>query len=292
MVTKMIRKDEVAAVLVTFNRLELLKKVLNSLRIQTKKIDKIIIINNGSTDGTAEWLSEQNDIEVITQSNSGSSGGQARGFRAAYEEGFEWIWEMDDDVVPRPDCLEVLYANRKESQVLSPIRNAAEGGVFFTDTLEFNLTNPFKGFWKKVNSEKELSKEYIPAVGITFEGAFFHRSLIEAIGYPELNIFIYGDDSEYFIRADKAGFSVGIQTKAISDRLLPYNIEQQLHSPKLYFIIRNQILIDRLHGNWGVKNFRPVIYLLKWLIRSRSFADVKNSFKAFKDGWSYKPIYW
>ncbi|OGU56976.1 MAG: hypothetical protein A2X64_11020 [Ignavibacteria bacterium GWF2_33_9] len=287
----MIRKDEVAAVLVTFNRLELLKKVFNALQNQTKKIDRIFIVNNGSTDGTSEWLERQSNIEIITQSNSGSSGGQSRGFRAAFEAGYEWVWEMDDDVVPRPTCLEELYSERKENQVYSPLRYSAEGGVFYNDTLEFNLSNPFKGFWKGIVTEKHVSDKYIPCIGITFEGAFFHRSLIEKIGYPEKHIFIYGDDSEFFIRAAKAGYEIGILTAAKSDRMLPYKMEEQIHTPKLYYIIRNQILIDRLHGNILVKYIRPLIYLGKWLLRSNSADDRKNTIKAFKDGWNYKPEY-
>jgi GT2 family glycosyltransferase len=288
----MLRKNEVAAVLVTFNRLELLKSVYASLKNQSKKIDKIIIVNNGSTDGTSEWLSMQSDIEIINQSNTGSSGGQATGFRAAHEQGYEWIWEMDDDVVPASDCLEKMYAKRQENQIYSPLRYSAEGGVFYNDTKEFNLTNPFKGFWKDIISENDVNQDYIPAIGITFEGAFFHRNVITKIGLPEQNIFIYGDDSEFFIRASKAGFRIGILTSAVANRLLPYTIEAQIHTPKLYYIIRNQILIDRLHGNSSVRLVRPLIYFAKWLLKAKTKEDIMNTFKAFKDGWNYKPIYW
>lgn len=286
------KNSQVAAVLVTYNRLELLKKVLFSLKNQTKFIDKIIVINNGSTDGTTEWLESQSGIEIISQSNTGSSGGQARGFKEAYDQGYEWIWEMDDDVLPDENCLEIMWASRKENKVISPLRIAEDGNVFFNDTLEFNLSNPFKSFWKKIINENDISQDFIHAVGITFEGAFFHRSLIEKIGLPEKNIFIYGDDSEFFIRAVKAGFTVGILTKAIARRLLPYTIEKQIHSPKLYYIIRNQILIDRIHGSKSVRILRPIIYLIKWLIRSKSLNDINNTIKAFRDGWNYKPVYW
>ena len=56
----------VAAAILTHNRLELLKLSVRSLRNQTRKPDEIIIVNNGSTDGTAEWLSKQNDLFVVT----------------------------------------------------------------------------------------------------------------------------------------------------------------------------------------------------------------------------------
>lgn len=79
-------KYKIAAVVVTFNRLELLKKCVESLRNQTHKLDEILIINNSSTDGTLDWLNQQNDLTVISQENSGSAGGQFTGIKTAYEK--------------------------------------------------------------------------------------------------------------------------------------------------------------------------------------------------------------
>ncbi len=88
---------KIAAVVVTFNRLELLKQCVQSLRNQTLKLDEILIINNSSTDGTLEWLNQQNDLTILTQENSGSAGGQYTGIKTAYEKGYDWILCTDDD---------------------------------------------------------------------------------------------------------------------------------------------------------------------------------------------------
>ena len=106
--------SKVGSVLITFNRLELLKEVLAALKKQTRKIDEIFVINNSSTDGTGEWLAEQDGITVITQDNVGSSGGQYTGIKAAYDAGYDWIWTMDDDVAPAEDCLEKLLEGHDE----------------------------------------------------------------------------------------------------------------------------------------------------------------------------------
>ena len=66
----------IAAVVVTFNRIDLLKSCIDSLQNQSRKLDEIIIVNNSSTDGTFEWLNEQRNLTVITQSNSGSISGR------------------------------------------------------------------------------------------------------------------------------------------------------------------------------------------------------------------------
>ena len=46
--------ETIAALVVTYNRLADLKKCLDTLRQQTRPLDAILIVNNGSTDGTAE----------------------------------------------------------------------------------------------------------------------------------------------------------------------------------------------------------------------------------------------
>ena len=98
---------KITAVVVTFNRLELLKQGIECLRKQ-QKLTGIIVVNNGSTDGTREWLNAQPGLLVVHQDNVGGSGGFYTGIERAYSEGADWIWCMDDDVFPRPDCLDRL----------------------------------------------------------------------------------------------------------------------------------------------------------------------------------------
>ena len=100
--------NNIIAVVVTHNRLELLKKVIDNLKNQTYKIDAIVVINNASTDGTEEWLKSQSDLEYVTQGNLGGAGGFNTGLQYAYKHNYEWIWFMDDDVLPQANCLEEL----------------------------------------------------------------------------------------------------------------------------------------------------------------------------------------
>ena len=77
----------IIAVVVTYNRRELLKRNIHSLRQQDSPLSAIVVVNNGSTDGTAEWLAEQHDLKVISQENVGGSGGFYTGIREAYDMG-------------------------------------------------------------------------------------------------------------------------------------------------------------------------------------------------------------
>ena len=94
----------IVAVVVTYNRKELLKKVIASLRNQTIKVNGIIVVDNGTTDGTREWLGSEQGLSVIHQDNVGGAGGFYRGIQEAMHTTAEWIWCMDDDVFPNSDC--------------------------------------------------------------------------------------------------------------------------------------------------------------------------------------------
>ena len=280
--------NNIAVIVITYNRLAFLKEIVSAIRNQTLKPNKIFIIHNSGTDGTAQWLEQQTELDVITQPNVGSSGGQYTGFKAAYNAGFEWIWTMDDDVVPAANCLETLLSVQDINLIRTPLRYTPKGEVFINDCISFNLTNPFKSIWEKIIDVDDLKNDYIPAVGITFEGPLIHRSIIEKIGFPEKDFFIYADDSEYFIRAHKAGAKISIFKNAILNRKLEYIEPEKSFSWKHFYIIRNIIAIDRFHGNFAVKYFRPFAYLISWIFKCHNVSDLITTFKAFFKGYTYQ----
>ncbi|HRS02335.1 MAG TPA: glycosyltransferase family 2 protein [Bacteroidota bacterium] len=278
-------KNNVIAVVVTYNRLELLQKVIDALRNQTYKIDSIVVINNSSTDGTEEWLKSQKDLKYITQDNVGGAGGFNRGLKYGYEKGFEWIWFMDDDVVPRSNCLEELMKYADEKAILSPLRYTPDGKPFFNECVKFNFSNPFKTLWARLITREDIAQDFIDIDGMTFEGILINRALIDAIGLPVKEYFLYGDDSDYFIKAKKAGFRIGVVPSAKSDRVLPENSIKQWNSPRRYYMVRNIIILDRLYGNFWVRNFRPILYFVKWFFSKIDPKLMKITFKGFIDGW-------
>ena len=102
--------SKICAIVVTYNRLELLKMTIERLLNQTRKLDEIIIINNASTDGTKEFLDGMKDkVTVKTLSkNLGGAGGFSEGIKFAYEKGHDYFWIMDDDTIAESNSLQVL----------------------------------------------------------------------------------------------------------------------------------------------------------------------------------------
>ena len=121
----------IIAVVVTYNRIELLKRTVRCLQ-QNKPVSSIVVVNNGSTDATAEWLKTQSGLTVINQANVGGSGGFYTGMQYAYQAGADWIWCMDDDVFPRADCLERLLQRRRSGRYRYTCSAPFAGGEAFS----------------------------------------------------------------------------------------------------------------------------------------------------------------
>jgi GT2 family glycosyltransferase len=282
------RNRNVTAVVVTFNRLDFLKEIISALRNQTIKINSIIVVDNSCTDGTSEWLYNQKDIIVIRQDNLGSSGGQYSGIKTAFEEGAEWIWTMDDDVVPVPDCLENLLEKDDNNLVRIPLRYTPDGEPFYNDVIKYNLNNPFRKFWQGIVSENHLREKYIHVEGVTFEGPLFHRSVVEKIGFPEKRFFLFGDDTEYFLRIKGTEMKIELYRDARLNRKLEVIPLKEIQSSRWFYFVRNLIAINVLHGSLPVRLLRPLIILFLWIFRARNLSDLKYIFKGFFKGYFYK----
>ena len=183
--------NSVAAVIVTFNRLTLLKECIAAVRNQTIPPNEIIVINNSSTDSTAEWLNIQNDVIVVTQPNAGSSGGQSTGIRTAYERGHDWFWCMDDDTIPEPTVLEELkncFAfGDKNTGFICSLTVDINGNIFYP------LQPISPGDWLA----KVLDTKCIRVRESTFVSVMFSRTAVASVGLPLFWMFIWGDDIEY-----------------------------------------------------------------------------------------------
>ena len=229
--------DKVIAVVVTYNRQILLAQCIDALRKQTRKIDKILVINNGSTDQTEAWLRSQEDLEFITQENVGGAGGFYRGIKTAFEKLYTWIWLMDDDGYPKEDALEMLLEGNKEELCL---RNCAV----------INKDDKKSFVWKTANyaSLDEVENAVIKNVAHPFNGTLLHRKIIERVGFPKANLFLWGDESEYLYRIIIKN-KIPFYTKADSVHYHPasgysYKNDWNFHTNwKMYYYVRNRFYV-------------------------------------------------
>lgn len=243
------------AVVVTYNRCTLLQKAIRALKIQTVPLDVILVINNGSTDETAEWLSKQEGVMVVTQDNLGGSGGFWRGIKEAYALGADYIWCMDDDVHPYSDCLEQqLRVMPQAGGIVAPQRlldgkSVVTGG----ECLHFNFTNPFRSMKYNATLDDIIRcKDYMEVESIAFEGPLISRNVVEKIGLPVKELFIFWDDTEYSYRAFWNGFDVLYVKSArfFKEKLVGNSSQNKnIRSWKYPYLVRNEIYFIRKYAH-------------------------------------------
>jgi rhamnopyranosyl-N-acetylglucosaminyl-diphospho-decaprenol beta-1,3/1,4-galactofuranosyltransferase len=228
---------KVIAVVVTYNRQFLLAQCIAALRKQTHKIDKILVINNGSTDNTEAWLRSQPDLEFITQENVGGAGGFYTGIKTGFEKSFSWIWLMDDDGYPKEDALEMLLEGDDEELCL---RNCSV----------INKEDKKSFVWKtgKHVSINEVQDTVIKNVAHPFNGTLLHRKIIERVGLPKANLFLWGDETEYLYRIIRKN-KIPYYTKTNSIHYHPASAYSYKNdwafttNWKMYFYLRNRFFI-------------------------------------------------
>ncbi|KQB44190.1 Glycosyltransferase, group 2 family protein [Flavobacterium daejeonense] len=280
-------KLRVAAVVVTFNRKELLLKNITSCLNQTRKIDEIFIIDNASSDGTYDYL-EQHDIfknksirYVNLLVNQGGAGGFYHGLKLAFEEGFDLFWMMDDDGCPDTDSLEKLLVGFKED--LSII-----GPLIYCDTLGLSHSKYLVN--NKMSEDISEIKSVLYSYPVhPFNGTLIRKEVVEEIGFPIKELFIWGDEQEYRLRWLKAGFKEASLTNSNyyhPRNKLQFNKFWIFKTPKInknrkYLYFRNQAFIFKKYRS--LTHFYLSIF---WMVLSIILfeKDKKNSLSGIKDG--------
>lgn len=193
----------VAAVIVTFNRLEKLKKVIASIEAQSLAPSHLIIVDNASTDGTGEYLASlasRVPLEIVSLSqNTGGAGGFSAGMRRGYELGADFVWIMDDDGYPEGSALSKLVdgiaAASDELQAKVPFACSV---VVFTDGNICEMNNPVPTWdWGRLLVKNQQS---VMVSQCSFVSVLIPRWALEKHGLPYKEYFIWFDDAEYTLR--------------------------------------------------------------------------------------------
>lgn len=210
---------KVSAVVVTFNRKELLIECLEALRRQTRPLDALYIIDNASTDGTEELLRKEGYLKGTMENlhnggmlkvnyirlpkNTGGAGGFHEGVRRAYSDGYDWIWLMDDDAEPLPESLERLLDY--ESDGVAALANLKVGIDGMPQVIHrgFFDFNSFRWVVRPINPE--MADECIKIDHASFVGILINSESIGKVGFPRQDFFLHYDDVEYCLRLRSTG---------------------------------------------------------------------------------------
>ena len=242
----------VCAVIVTYNRKELLKRALSALLGQTEAFRKIYIVDNASTDGTDKvvdlYCKENASLEYIKlPENKGGAGGFFQGIKNAYEDSEnEWIVVLDDDAILPVNYNEKLNCFLKQN----PGAECCTGNVMFCQD----------GQWKKTVNDTE---EYSIESKFTFVSTAFKRSLVEKVGFPESDYFIWFDDTEYCERIRKVTDIYSMNHVLVEHLQAPQTMDSLCW--KKYYGIRNVLCMRQKHSS------KPEFVFFYWKEKIRLF---------------------
>ena len=243
---------KVLAIVVTFNRSKLLLRCLNGIKNQSRPVDKILIVNNGSTDNTAEILSSTG-LDHINQNNLGSAGGWNSGIKYALKNNFDYVWLMDDDGYPDQDALKILLHNvDRNTACISSIvvqEDMPSRFVFSFPDIDSKGNPKIFSFFNKTHyvSKSNHNKSGLIDYAHLFNGALISVPCIKKIGNVDKNYFMYGDEVDYYFRLKSVGKVVS-SIHAI--HFHPNTLTRQYSLMRIYYNIKNNIINYEKHYNF------------------------------------------
>ncbi len=186
---------KVAAIVVTYNRKELLYENIICLKKQSCKDVDILIIDNASDDGTKDYIKNFVDNKNVfyynTGANLGGAGGFQYGVKKAVESGYKYVWLMDDDAMPQKNALHILM---KVADKLNDNFGFLSGKVLWKDMSICKMNIQKKNLIEKVR-DFNVNVQRIQMA--TFVSCFIRSDVIKDVGLPIKEFFIWADDLEY-----------------------------------------------------------------------------------------------
>ena len=290
--------ESVAVVIVTFNRADLLVRMLDGLAHQTHRPDAVFVIDNASVDHTRGVLA-RNDLPLrITHldENLGGAGGFHLGVQQAHDAGFDRIWLVDDDVVPAPDCLALLMA--EDEACLMSVREDTAGRLVEKAATRFDLRNPLAikpktGMVETDYGTRAAMPARVELHNVAFEGFMMRREVIDRIGLPDSSYFIFYDDVDFALRARRAGFRIWGIRDAVLVRQLDFDQQHSLDTWKGFYMYRNLFVVHFRYGENVLVRLKPylialVVVLLSPLRGGR--AEAANVMRAIRSARSMRRV--
>ena len=257
-------KTTVDCVVVTYNRLKLLKECLAALENQTYRISNLYVVDNNSTDNTLAYLKgfskEYKNLKIIhLNKNLGGAGGFNKGIKKFIENSdSDFAWIMDDDTIPNNDALEKLM---DKVNSVSNLGFLASNIVWQDGTPAIMNIPTVSSSWNQ-----NITKGLVQIKSASFVSILFPRKVIEKVGLPITDFFIWGDDVEYTLRISQAGYKGYLVNDSIAEHKIAKNIgvdivneENSNRIKRYYYSRRNAIFTER--------NRMSKAQLVKWLVK-------------------------
>lgn len=193
-------QGRIAAVVVTYNRKDLLCRCLRALEAQREPRLDILVFDNASTDGTQEAVQALAVPQVCywnTGKNLGGAGGFAYGIHAAVRAGYSYLWVMDDDTIPEPGALKSFLQTDRQ---LNGQYGWLSSRALTPDGQDQPMNRQRKTPYQDIDG---YTRELVPSVMASFVSLFLRTETVRRFGLPIAEFFIWSDDWEYTRRISR-----------------------------------------------------------------------------------------
>ena len=265
--------ETVCAVVVTHNRLALLRECLTALAAQTRPPDQVLVVDNASTDETLEALARDfPEAGVLAlPTNQGGAGGFHEGLRAAHAGGSDWVWLMDDDTIARPDALaELVAACADHPDLPSPLLLASKAE--WEDGRLHPMNLPGFERYRPELVIRAAEHGLLPLRTTTFVSVLVSREAVDRFGLPPKHFFIWSDDIEYTARILRGGAGYLVPSSVVDHRTKAPHTAITTAGGRFYFHVRNTLYMIRGDA-WSTMEKLPLV----WVVLVTSIAYLRHN---------------
>jgi GT2 family glycosyltransferase len=242
---------QVDIVVLNWNGHDEILRCVHSIEHQLYRNFRILVLDNGSTDGSAEALRKLgNRITLIESSeNLGYAGGNNLAMREAFARGADYVWLFNSDALAPPDTLarmiEVCEADGRIG-LASPLIREENDRIQFAGRM-FDLTVPDTCSTDDIGQARTWQADHPDRIALTGTAMLVSRALFERIGGLDDSLFAYWEDTDYSIRSATAGFrNIVVFDVSIFHPGKPIIAAPDAVKPHYYyFMARNELLLWR-----------------------------------------------
>jgi GT2 family glycosyltransferase len=247
-------------VIATYNRIDLLRECIDCVLAQTVQLIKVIIVNNGSTDDTKNYLNKLmiDSEELFKGYNLDENIGGAGGFYYALEkiksEDVDWILIIDDDALIEPNYIELI---RDKIQSLNSM--AFSGTVTTNGKIDLLHRKIVKNKsimkFQSVEGKKYLQDVFEYDLS-SFCGLVIKKDILKLVGLPNVDYYQWYVDTEYSLRIKEFSKIINVNNAKLNHKVTYSSKKDLINWKKSYYGYRNLIYMG-----WKYSN-KPILFSL------------------------------
>jgi GT2 family glycosyltransferase len=199
----------------TFNDADIIDCTIEALVRQTRPVDRILVVDNASTDGTLDRPSLKHATVLRQTMNGGTSGAVYNGFRYSLENDYDWIWVFDADSVPEPNALEKLL------ELYASFPASLQDETAFVACLHHNVQDGVPRYGGLFTERGHAPNRPVEGVRhctchfTIWSGCLYRLAAVRKIGLPNPDYVLDWGEGEYGYRVLKAGYKGFIDQESI-----------------------------------------------------------------------------